>query len=180
MQRWTILVLAGVLVIAVAYIGLRSAPPAPAAAPGAAALSPTPELGPAPLDEGPKDAGAARDDVPPDTTRPEGIPLPESAPKQVSFGVILFTYAGAEFAPKTARARTEALELARQTLPLAREDFAEAAKRGDPGSTRDAGRIPQGILEAHVEYALFTLEKNAVHGEPLDTPRGYWIVRRND
>ena len=65
-------------------------------------------------------------------------------------------------------------------MAAAQQDFAEAVKKGDRGSTTDAGRIPRGVLEPYLEYVLFTLEKAKVHPEPLDTPRGYWIVRRTD
>jgi hypothetical protein len=34
-----------------------------------------------------------------------------------------------------------------------------------------------GILEPAPEYVLFTLGVGAVGG-PVDTPRGYWIVKR--
>jgi parvulin-like peptidyl-prolyl isomerase len=41
----------------------------------------------------------------------------------------------------------------------------------------DAGTIPRGVLEPTVEYALFTLKPGDV-SDPIDTPRGFWIVRR--
>ena len=50
-------------------------------------------------------------------------------------------------------------------------------KKGDPGSTGDAGTIARGILDADVEARVFTLDKGAV-SEPIDTPKGYWIVKR--
>jgi hypothetical protein len=52
--------------------------------------------------------------------------------------------------------------------------------RGDRGSTANAGRIPRGVLEPAPEYVLFTLPKGEVSPTPVDTPRGYWVVRRND
>jgi hypothetical protein len=42
----------------------------------------------------------------------------------------------------------------------------------------NAGTMRRGILEPHVEYALFTLDKGAVYPEPIETPRGYWVMRR--
>jgi hypothetical protein len=60
---------------------------------------------------------------------------------------------------------------------LAKKDFAAAVKKGDSGSTDDAGKMYQGILEPGPEVALFTLEPEHVAG-PVDTPRGFWIVRR--
>jgi hypothetical protein len=40
--------------------------------------------------------------------------------------------------------------------------------------------MPRGVLEPGVEYVLFTLKKGEVYGEPIDTPRGYWILRRSE
>ena len=46
-----------------------------------------------------------------------------------------------------------------------------------PGSSDDLGRVKQGILEPAPEYVLFTMPVNAVGG-PVETPRGFWIVKR--
>ena len=40
--------------------------------------------------------------------------------------------------------------------------------------------VPRGVIEPPVEYVLFSLEKGKVHPEPVDTPKGYWVVRRNE
>jgi hypothetical protein len=40
--------------------------------------------------------------------------------------------------------------------------------------------MPRGMLEPYIEYILFSLPKGAVCSEPIDTPRGYWIVKRLD
>jgi hypothetical protein len=112
---------------------------------------------------------------------PEGKPVPElpaSAPKTCSFGAILFTFEGVQAAPRHPRTKSEAFELAKALLPEAEIDFAAAAKKGDPGSLADAGTIGRGILERSVEHQLFTLEKGKVYPEPIETPRGYWILRR--
>ena len=106
--------------------------------------------------------------------------LPNSAPQQLSFGVVQFTYQGAQFAGSDARPKEQARQKAEATLELAKHDFAAAVSKGDRGSTADAGRIPRGVLEPPVEYVLFTLDKRTVHPMVIDTPRGYWIVRRND
>ena len=45
-------------------------------------------------------------------------------------------------------------------------------------SVANAGKVARGILEPSVEYQLFTLNKGDVASEPLDTPRGFWVVRR--
>jgi hypothetical protein len=112
---------------------------------------------------------------------PDGGPvpkLPETAPKSVEVGVVLFQYRGAQNAPSNARTRDEAKQKAEQTLQLAQKDFDEAVKLGDPGSLTNAGTIPRNVLEPLVEHIVFSLEPGALHTEPLDTPRGFWIVRR--
>jgi hypothetical protein len=112
---------------------------------------------------------------------PDGAPVPElpaSAPKTVTFGVIQISYKGAQGAPDTAPTKTEAQ--AKALLPAAQKDFADAVKKGDRGSQIDAGRMPRGILEPAIEYVLFSVPKGAVHPEPVDTPRGFWILKRND
>lgn len=106
--------------------------------------------------------------------------LPASAPKTVSFGVVLFSYKGAQGAPTDAPPRAQALSRARAVLDEAKTNFHEAVKKGDRGSTEDAGRLPRGVLEPYPEYVLFALPKGAVHAEPVDTPRGYWIIKRID
>jgi hypothetical protein len=131
-----------------------------------------------PLDAGTDAAGEAAFDTLPDGRKvPE---LPPSAPKTVTFGVVLVTYQGAQSAPASARTKTDAEKRARTLLDEAKKDFASAVGHGDPGSRSDMGRIPRGILEPAVEYLLFSLEKGGIHPDPIDTPRGFWIVRRND
>jgi hypothetical protein len=106
--------------------------------------------------------------------------LPASAPARVGFGAVIFQYRGAQNAPGDARTKDEARKKATETIELAQKDFAAAVAKGDKGSTTDAGRLPRGVIEPPIEYVLFTLEKGKVHPEPLDTPRGYWVVRRNE
>lgn len=121
--------------------------------------------------------------VAPATSLPDGgaVPeLPRSAPRSVEFGVVLVTYRGAQLAAKDARSKAEARRKAAMLLELARSDFEEAVKKGDRGSTADAGTLPRGVLEPAIEYALFTLEPGQVYDSVLDTPRGFWIIRRNE
>ena len=116
-------------------------------------------------------------------TFPDGgkVPeLPASAPNRVGFGVAVFAYRGAQGAPADARSKEDAKKKATETIELAQKDFAAAVAKGDHGSTSDAGRVPRGVIEPPIEYRLFTLEKGKVHPEPIDTPRGYWVVRRNE
>ncbi|HVY27809.1 MAG TPA: peptidylprolyl isomerase [Polyangiaceae bacterium] len=106
--------------------------------------------------------------------------LPASAPARVGFGAVVFAYRGAQGAPADSRSKEEAKKKALETIELAQKDFSAAVAKGDHGSTTDAGRIPRGVIEPPIEYVLFTLEKGKVHPEPIDTPRGYWVVRRNE
>lgn len=106
--------------------------------------------------------------------------LPDNAPKHVTFGVVLLSYAGAQGTGADARTKTAALERAQTLMSQATTDFGEAVKKGDAGSVANAGRISRGVLEPTLEYVLFTLKKGDVFPEPLDTPRGYWILRRID
>ena len=103
--------------------------------------------------------------------------LPPDAPKSVVFGVILVQYRGAQGAPPATRPRDEALKLAQEIAVAAKEDFKAAVSRGDKGSLENAGRLPRGVLEPAPEYVLFSLPKGGV-SDPVDTPRGYWIVHR--
>jgi hypothetical protein len=104
-------------------------------------------------------------------------PLAADAPKTVVFGVIVVTFEGAQGAPATARSRPEAEKLAKELATLAKTDFKAALAKGDKESLENAGRMPRGMLEAAPEYVLFSLPKGEV-SEPVETPRGFWILRR--
>lgn len=110
---------------------------------------------------------------------PDGMlgSLPGSAPRQVRIGVVLLTFAGAQGAPATARPKAEAKELAERLAGDARTDFHGAVQRGDNGSTDDVGRIPRGVLEPPTEFAVFSLAPGTV-SSVIETPRGFWIVKR--
>jgi len=174
-------VLCSAALVAAVYTlgGSRARGPAPSASASASVGAPTPT---APVPSG--SAGSEEPSAPSLLPAPEetgdggGRPLPAGAPNAVSFGVVLFTYQGVQFAPAGARSKQEALEKAKGLVEEAKKDFPEAVKKGDKGSTADAGRIPRGVLEPDLELVLFGLEKGAVHPEPIDTPRGYWILRR--
>ncbi|HEX3769983.1 MAG TPA: peptidyl-prolyl cis-trans isomerase [Polyangiaceae bacterium] len=110
-------------------------------------------------------------------------PLPASTPREVRFGVVLVSYTGAQ--PSVvggripSRSRDDAKALAAKLLATAQTDFHAAVQQGDAGSADDVGRVKLGILEPAPEYVLFTLAAGGVGG-PIDTPRGYWIVKRLD
>ena len=104
-------------------------------------------------------------------------PLPQTAPRTVRFGVVLVTYAGAEDAPRNARSKHDALELAEKLAAQAKADFHAAVRRGDDGSNDDVGTMKRGFIEPAPEYVLFSLAPGTT-SDPIDTPRGYWIVKR--
>jgi PPIC-type PPIASE domain len=115
---------------------------------------------------------------------PDGTPVPAlsfTAPREVRFGVVLVSYTGAQPSAgggkPAARSRADAKALAAKLLATAQQDFHSAVQQGDAGSADDVGRVKRGVLEPAPEYVLFNLDVNAVSG-PVDTPRGYWIVKR--
>jgi hypothetical protein len=103
--------------------------------------------------------------------------MPTGAPRTVRLGVVLVQYAGAEGAPSSARAKPDAFKHAVELAEQAKGDWKAAVKAGDTGSSEDIGRIPRGVLDRTTELTVFSLDKNAL-SEPLDTPRGYWVVKR--
>ena len=107
----------------------------------------------------------------------DGGALPSGAPRTVRLGVVLVQVAGAEGAPGSARAKPDALKHAQELMEQARTDWKAAVKAGDTGSSEDIGRIPRGVLERSTEVAVFSLDKDGI-SEPLETPRGYWVVKR--
>lgn len=107
--------------------------------------------------------------------------LPVDAPRQVRFGVVLVSYEGAQPSPTASRpstrSRSDARALAEKLAAAAAQDFHGAVQQGDSGSSDDVGKVKLGILEPAPEYVLFMLPIDGVGG-PVDTPRGYWIVKR--
>ena len=176
---------------AIALVAIKGGPPklgvvADAGAPDAAADA-TSDAGAntttasADLDAGAPDPDAG-DPEPSDagTTLLDGEAPPTlagDAPKTVTFGVILVQYKGAQGAPPNSRSRDEALTLAKQLAEKAKTDFKGAVADGDKGSMENAGRMPRGMLEAAPEGVLFNLAKGAV-SDPVETPRGFWIMQR--
>jgi hypothetical protein len=107
----------------------------------------------------------------------DGGAMPSGAPRAVRLGVVLVQFAGAEGAPSSARAKPDAFKHAQELMEQARTDWKAAVKAGDSGSSEDIGRIPRGVLERSTEVAVFSLDKDGI-SEPLETPRGYWVVKR--
>jgi hypothetical protein len=144
--------------------------------PGSHAPVPQADPGDRPSDDTRSDSGAA--------AFAEGAPvppLPLNAPRQVRFGVVLVSYAGAQDVVNgghaSHRSRNDAKVLAGKLAATAAQDFHSAVQQGDPGSADDVGTVKQGILEPGAEYVLFSLPVEGIGG-PVDTPRGYWVVKR--
>jgi hypothetical protein len=199
MQKWTALLFAALVLGTIGVIvypavrGASSPPAAPtdagapppsdasptAAATDAGTAEPTDAEAPAEPAIGEGDTTATAPDAG-GTLLPNGEPPPAiaaEAPKSVVFGVILVQYKGAQGAPTNARTREEALGLAKGLAEEAKADFKAAVAKGDKGSMENAGRLPRGMLEPAPEYVLFNLPKGGV-SDPVDTPRGYWIIQR--
>lgn len=188
MQRWLTIVLgaaAVVLAIALAWQGMsRWRPRAPesraADADGGAAFVVSPFESDASVepvaprtDRSPRDGGAG-------FAMLDGTPVPllgQGAPRSVRFGVVLVSYTGAEDAPRGARPKREAFEIAERLAAQAKSDFHAAVRRGDDGSADDVGTMQRGVIEPAPEYVLFSLPVGGT-SDPVDTPRGYWIVKR--
>ena len=186
MQRFSAAALGLLFVGAVLLVVLRAHRPDTGEPVDPVAAEPAESAAPAetPAASDPADAGGEPNSGPASgefSVFPDGgsVPkLPPDAPTTVQLGVILYRYQGAQYADSEAPSKEAALSKAVAALELARQDFEAAVKQGDPGSTADAGRIPRGVLEPPVEYVVFSVPPGTVHDTPIDTPRGYWIVRR--
>lgn len=157
-------------------LGAPTAPSATTASPSASAGAPN-SLDDMPVPDIALEPAEGEDAAERAAAAASGVPALANAPKHVTFGVVLIAYAGAQGAPRDARSKADAEKLAAELAEVAKTDFAAAVKRGDAGSTSDAGKMYRGILEPAAEYALFSLDPEQVGG-PVDTPRGFWVLRR--
>ena len=104
--------------------------------------------------------------------------LPKGAPSRVKIGVVIYRYEGSQSPPDSERSREEAEKLAKAALEGAEKDFEAEVKKGDRGSLSNVGWIKKGILEPAVQYAVFTIDQGKLAKEIIDTPRGFWVVKR--
>ncbi len=107
------------------------------------------------------------------------ITMPTGAPRTVHIGVVLVQFIGAEGASNNARNKKDALARAEELRAAAAADFKKAVRDGDSGSSDDIGRIPRGVLDPSTEVAVFSLAAGEI-SNVLETPKGYWIVKRLD
>jgi hypothetical protein len=192
MRTWSAIVMGILLAGAVALVVWKGGPPKQAATAADAGADGQASGNGAAADAGdPADGGApSLEDggVEPTGTSDAGTTLLDGeappllaaeAPKQVTFGVIVVSYRGAQASPPTiTRTRDEALALAKQLAEEAKVDFKAALAKGDKGaSMENAGRMPRGMLEPAPEFMLFSLPKGGV-SDPVETPRGFWIMQR--
>lgn len=105
------------------------------------------------------------------------LALGDASARSVKVGIVLVQFAGAQGATPNARPKASALELAKKLAEEAKTDFHQAVTHGDSGSADDIGRIGRGILEPAVESMVFTMSAGQT-SEPVETPRGYWVVKR--
>jgi hypothetical protein len=188
-QRWTSILVGGAVVCLVGWLTLRQlergpgrseadagagASVADASAATTTGASPASAAKPAIADE--VDAGPLAFDLPSVFGSDAGS-LPQGAPRTVRLGVVLVQYAGAEGASSSARGKKDALDHAQKLLADAKADFKKAVKDGDSGSSEDIGRVPRGVLDSRTEGVVFRLAPGEV-SDVLETPRGYWIVKR--
>lgn len=154
-------------------------PPRDASADDASATAQ--EAGSAVSESTPIDAGAPEDAAAIALALPSSpmdfLSSPDASTRFVRMGVVLVQFAGAQGAAPNARPKAAALDLARKLADEAKSDFHQAVTHGDPGSADDIGRIARGILEAPVEGLVFSMAPGQT-SEPLETPRGYWVVKR--
>lgn len=196
MRRWSAPLGLGLLVLVSGVLVFRerdaqSSPVSSPAAPTAAAEAP---VAPAPAPSEPSAnavVAVASEPAPTLTTTrrslsfdvlEDGSPVPAlepTAPRRVKLGVALFRYRGAEGAGSQSRTRDEAERLAVAALAKGGDDFGQVVALGDPGSAVDVGWVGRGVLERSVEYAVFGAKVGETLTKPLDTPRGFWIVRRH-
>jgi PPIC-type PPIASE domain len=185
-QRWASILIGAVVIGVVGWMTLEAQSGRPitketdAAAPAAsAAASAAPaaivDAGVGPVIEADLDAGLF---LPSLSLGDAGV-MPSGAPRSVKLGVVLVAFAGAEGAPSNARSKKDALVIAERLGAEAKTDFHHAVTSGDSGSSDDIGRIPRGVLDPRTEISVFALAPGDV-SDVLETPRGYWIVKRID
>lgn len=180
-QRWSSILVGAAVVAVVGWLTLEQRPRRRAEVDGAAPTAPATGApaeaasGAAPSAPAVETEGGAELALP--SLFGDGGSLPSGAPRTVHLGVVLVQFAGAEGASSSARAKRDAFEEAEKLAALAKTDFKKAVKDGDTGSSEDIGRIPRGVLDPRTEVTVFSLAPGAV-SDVLETPKGYWIVKR--
>ena len=185
-QRWASILIGAAIVIVVGYLTIESHSAAPAKKDTAGATPAASSADAAASPPAVADAGASEPEVDldaglflPTLSLGDAGVMPAGAPRSVKIGVVLVAFAGAEGAPPNARNKNDAQAIADRLGADARSDFHRAVTGGDPGSADDIGRLPRGVLDPRTEIAVFGLAPGEV-SDVLETPRGFWIVKRID
>jgi hypothetical protein len=183
-QRWASIVVGAAVIVLVGWMTFEAESARPIKKDGdAASPAATPPATTSPADAGLATASASGElDAGlflPTLSLGDAAVLPSGGPRAVKIGVVLVSFAGAEGAPPNARSKKDAQVIAERLGADARSDFHHAVTSGDPGSADDIGRLPRGVLDPRTEVAVFSLSPGEV-SDVLETPRGYWIVKRID
>ena len=186
-QRWASILVGAAIIGVVGWMTIEAQSARPIRKDAASAVpSASAAASAAPTEAADADAGAATDDLDvdgglflPTLSLGDAGVMPAGAPRSVKIGVVLVSFAGAEGAPPNARSKKDAQAIAERLGADARADFHRAVTGGDPGSADDIGRLPRGVLDPRTEIAVFGLSPGEV-SEVLETPRGFWIVKRID
>jgi hypothetical protein len=186
-QKWASVVVSAAVVFVVGWMTVETPtrPVRPKDDAGLAAASPSAKSGDSTsaalaTDGGSDDLDAGLFLATPSLGDASLLPLPTTTgPRTVKIGVVLVAYQGAEGAPASARSKRDALAMAERLGQDARTDFHHAVTGGDPGSADDIGRLPRGVLDPRTESAVFALASGEI-SDVLETPKGYWIVKRID
>ena len=150
--------------------------PAASASATASSAPPVPDAGPSTLAPPETNEGDGGLFLPALSLGDAGV-MPASAPRSVKIGVVVVSFAGAEGAAPNARSKKDALAIAERLGADAKTDFHRAVAAGDSGSDDNIGRLPRGVLDPRTEIAVFALGAGEI-SDVLETPRGYWIVKR--
>ncbi len=181
-QRWASILVGAAIIAVVGWLTFEAQSARPmkkdtAGAAPAASASAAPSATAAPVDAGADEPDLDAGLFLPTLSLGDAAVLPSSAPRSVKLGVVLVSFAGAEGAAPNARSKTDAQAIAERLGGEARADFHRAVTSGDPGSADDIGRLPRGVLDPRTEVAVFALAPGEI-SDVLETPRGYWIVKR--
>ncbi len=106
---------------------------------------------------------------------PASIALPLASAGSLSgsfrIGVVIYSFEQGK------RSKAMAKALADKSLQVAGTDFAAAVKAGDPDSDADYGTFAPHSFDPDVESAIVAIPPGQVGG-PIETSRGYWVVKR--
>lgn len=118
---------------------------------------------------------------------PPHMRKPTGPPKMLAGSHILLAYKGAMRAkPNVTRTKEEALKLAKELTAKAKkapDTFVELAKKHSNGPSGprggDLGAWPEGRMVPAFDVAINKLKVGEISAEPVETPFGYHVMKRN-